>query len=128
MYAYQVITLSAIGEAETPAGGSVCIRCERSCINASSERETVVEHCIGGKGMEKDLKRTLKSRIRRLRAGVDIFPQATDGEALEPLFRSSRVQKRCPDAVLQVVKLAERWSKVSQAVLTYFKVTMQSLP
>lgn len=25
--AYQVITLSAMGEAETPAGGSVCIRC-----------------------------------------------------------------------------------------------------
>lgn len=24
---YQVITLSATGEAETPAGGSVCIRC-----------------------------------------------------------------------------------------------------
>lgn len=24
---YQVITLSAIGDAETPAGGSVCIRC-----------------------------------------------------------------------------------------------------
>jgi len=26
--AYQVMTLSAIGEAETPAGGSVCMRCE----------------------------------------------------------------------------------------------------
>lgn len=25
--AYQVITLSAMGDAETPAGGSVCIRC-----------------------------------------------------------------------------------------------------
>lgn len=25
--AYQVITLSAIGDAETPAGGSVCMRC-----------------------------------------------------------------------------------------------------
>ena len=25
--AYQVMTLSAIGEAETPAGGSVCMRC-----------------------------------------------------------------------------------------------------
>ena len=25
--AYQVMTLSAMGEAETPAGGSVCIRC-----------------------------------------------------------------------------------------------------
>ena len=24
---YQVMTLSAIGDAETPAGGSVCIRC-----------------------------------------------------------------------------------------------------
>lgn len=24
---YHVITLSAIGEADTPAGGSVCIRC-----------------------------------------------------------------------------------------------------
>lgn len=27
--AYQVMTLSAMGEADTPAGGSVCIRCER---------------------------------------------------------------------------------------------------
>ena len=27
MYADHVITLSAIGDAETPAGGSVCIRC-----------------------------------------------------------------------------------------------------
>ena len=25
--AYQVMTLSAMGEAETPAGGSVCMRC-----------------------------------------------------------------------------------------------------
>lgn len=28
--AYHVITLSATGDAETPAGGSVCIRCVRS--------------------------------------------------------------------------------------------------
>jgi len=27
--AYHVMTLSAIGEAETPAGGSVCMRCGR---------------------------------------------------------------------------------------------------
>jgi len=30
MTAFQVITLSAMGEADTPAGGSVCIRCEIS--------------------------------------------------------------------------------------------------
>jgi hypothetical protein len=28
-HAYQVITLSAMGEAETPAGGSVCMRFRR---------------------------------------------------------------------------------------------------
>lgn len=27
-FSYQVMTLSATGEAETPAGGSVCMRCE----------------------------------------------------------------------------------------------------
>jgi hypothetical protein len=27
---YQVMTLSAMGEAETPAGGSVCMRCAKS--------------------------------------------------------------------------------------------------
>lgn len=27
--AYQVMTLSAMGDAETPAGGSVCMRCDR---------------------------------------------------------------------------------------------------
>lgn len=32
---YQVITLSAMGEAETPAGGSVCIRWMRSSSSAS---------------------------------------------------------------------------------------------
>ena len=30
--AYQVMTLSATGEAETPAGGSVCIRYDRLCL------------------------------------------------------------------------------------------------
>lgn len=30
---YQVITLSAIGDAETPAGGSVCIRYVKSSIS-----------------------------------------------------------------------------------------------
>ncbi len=31
---YQVITLSAMGEAETPAGGSVCIRWESMSVRA----------------------------------------------------------------------------------------------
>lgn len=30
--AYQVMTLSAIGDAETPAGGSVCIRYVKSLL------------------------------------------------------------------------------------------------
>ena len=33
--AYQVMTLSAIGDAETPAGGSVCIRYDDNLLAAS---------------------------------------------------------------------------------------------
>lgn len=35
--AYQVMTLSDTGEAETPAGGSVCIRCEDLALISCSE-------------------------------------------------------------------------------------------
>jgi hypothetical protein len=38
---YQVITLSATGEADTPAGGSVCMRCRCqfcSCDTVEDER------------------------------------------------------------------------------------------
>lgn len=30
---YQVMTLSATGEAETPAGGSVCMRCRKQNVS-----------------------------------------------------------------------------------------------
>ena len=33
---YQVMTLSAIGDAETPAGGSVCIRWKRKSVTPST--------------------------------------------------------------------------------------------
>lgn len=55
--AYQVITLSGIGDAETPAGGSVCIRCRD--VSSSKPRVLVAAP-------------TLKSRIKRRRAAVDM--------------------------------------------------------
>ena len=36
---YHVITLSATGEAETPAGGSVCIRCEQIMLAEANLRQ-----------------------------------------------------------------------------------------
>lgn len=36
--AYQVITLSAMGDAETPAGGSVCIRCVQHLLALARNR------------------------------------------------------------------------------------------
>ena len=41
---YQVMTLSAIGDADTPAGGSICIRCTSIlvCVTLSSQRRNVI--------------------------------------------------------------------------------------
>lgn len=70
---YQVMTLSATGDAETPAGGSVCIRCTslahvdetiRNCVNQKI-KIVVVNRTMQGE-------QTLKSRIKRRRADVDI--------------------------------------------------------
>lgn len=59
--AHQVITLSGTGDAETPAGGSVCIRyCELSAPKSSVATRRLCE-------------RTLKSRMRRLLAAVDMM-------------------------------------------------------
>ena len=62
---YQVITLSAIGEAETPAGGSVCIRWESMSVRARRAMEFAKATVDG--------RLTLKSRMRRRRAAVDMF-------------------------------------------------------
>jgi hypothetical protein len=62
---YHVMTLSAIGEADTPAGGSVCMR--------------------------------LKSRIKRLRAAVDMLGSgvwvAKEG-VVRPVFASGLRERR----------------------------------
>jgi len=47
---YQVMTLSATGEAETPAGGSVCMRLK----SRMSRRRAVVDMVRGGFGKELD--------------------------------------------------------------------------
>ena len=74
------MTLSAMGDAETPAGGSVCIRCVKG-LSAPELRQYMVslleDHCdlqyVLWK-LETFLRHcTLKSRMRRLRAGVVIF-------------------------------------------------------
>ena len=75
---YQVMTLSAIGEAETPAGGSVCIRWEPLA------RKPEMYQIWDSKGLkykeealirqdEHSLSLTLKSRINRRRAEVDMM-------------------------------------------------------
>ncbi len=42
--AYQVMTLSAIGDAETPAGGSVCIRCRKQRVSEIKQDYSVKAH------------------------------------------------------------------------------------
>jgi hypothetical protein len=48
---YHVITLSAIGEADTPAGGSVCMRC-LSCI--STRRAVRIAKTINNLSFQKE--------------------------------------------------------------------------
>lgn len=80
---YHVMTLSAMGEAETPAGGSVCIRCGEwwvisPCLHALSRLGKVPRNrfpffeCLEGDKFSSN-QLTLKSRIRRRRAEVDIM-------------------------------------------------------
>ena len=65
--ANHVITLSAIGEAETPDGGSVCIRCDSMSVF--------------GHGSERQSYPTLKSRISLRLADVDILRCQIGGAA-----------------------------------------------
>ena len=68
------MTLSAIGEAETPAGGSVCIRWEH-LVTPVPEKNIIgtVEEGSGRRGgRRREDVRTLKSRIRRRLAEVDM--------------------------------------------------------
>lgn len=76
---YHVITLSAIGEADTPAGGSVCIRClyqyDKSALTfhkESTTRHGKLDLCLCYIRCKKNGSQTLKSRIRRRRAEVDM--------------------------------------------------------
>lgn len=72
---YHVMTLSAIGEAETPAGGSVCMRCESGSVHrfrAKEFRNRSVERLAGQKRTYRRVAHTLKSRIKRRLAEVDI--------------------------------------------------------
>ncbi len=71
------MTLSAIGDAETPAGGSVCIRYVQQMLATALTQDPVVvlKHEKGLRSIGAgDLlgQSTLKSRMRRLRAGVVI--------------------------------------------------------
>ena len=59
MTAFQVITLSGTGEAETPEGGSVCMRYQVQSAKCYHNAKSIFA--------------TLKSRINRLLAGEDIF-------------------------------------------------------
>lgn len=61
--AHQVMTLSGTGDAETPAGGSVCMRYMYGVSIAKVPKQLPSQKSC----------RTLKSRIRRRRAAVDIL-------------------------------------------------------
>lgn len=68
---YQVMTLSAMGDAETPAGGSVCMRCSTFMLAKASGKGCItVRLAPATDGMPGW--RTLKSRINRRRAAVDM--------------------------------------------------------
>lgn len=78
--AYQVMTLSAMGEAETPAGGSVCMRCSGAFVSNKTDRGVLFVVRMDEKGFALygstkllGAHSTLKSRMRRLRAGVVIL-------------------------------------------------------
>lgn len=65
---YQVMTLSAMGEADTPAGGSVCMRC-----SSFVSMQPVLSSCPLLQAGCTWRWRTLKSRIKRRRAAVDMM-------------------------------------------------------
>ena len=72
------MTLSAMGDAETPAGGSVCIRYVDNPSAAAQDGAPCViiqdQKGVQGVGVGDLLgESTLKSRIRRRRAGVVMF-------------------------------------------------------
>ncbi len=80
---YQVMTLSAMGDAETPAGGSVCIRCVpivslidfRGCRRQHKSQPRAEDMLGDATDWLIDdilIKLTLKSRMRRRRADVDM--------------------------------------------------------
>lgn len=80
--AYHVMTLSAIGDAETPAGGSVCIRYKAMC---KLQLFVSIEVLTG-----QALRHTLKSRIRRRRAGVDMLHEVKLVKRVELGLRTSK--------------------------------------
>jgi len=93
---YQVITLSATGEAETPAGGSVCMRCKKVLDTSLFLRHRCCEAL------------TLKSRIKRRRAAVDILSLLCDDSFcffLEHLNRSFKYLCCLSEVVNLVVRL-----------------------
>lgn len=69
------MTLSAMGDAETPAGGSVCIRYDGRILLAFWGPRRKPEGVAGEGSAQNDTlkKLTLKSRMRRRRAEVDIL-------------------------------------------------------
>lgn len=67
------MTLSATGDAETPAGGSVCIRCTLLAHVDETIRNWIdrkIKVVVANRSMRGE--QTLKSRIKRRRADVDI--------------------------------------------------------
>ena len=91
--AYQVITLSAMGDAETPAGGSVCMRCQGSFV--SPRVETALQH----RSDLQYLEITHKASTRRCRHFCSVV-QPLDGslwiiELLKKLFSRRIIQGMC---------------------------------
>ncbi|KAL2005566.1 hypothetical protein VTN00DRAFT_10059 [Thermoascus crustaceus] len=78
---HHVMTLSATGEAETPAGGSVCMRCVEHEMSAKIPHMTAraSKRLCSTRSLDpghvcrrRRSRRTLKSRMRRRRAEVDM--------------------------------------------------------
>lgn len=69
------MTLSAMGEAETPAGGSVCMRYGNKTV--SVDLHIALENVFGCQGAS--VWPTLKSRMRRRRADVDMLSELVFG-------------------------------------------------
>ena len=112
MTTYQVITLSAMGDADTPEGGSVCIRYKLSFVSLSEPRRFVanlenlrsIKYGMSYGHRKGSARLTLKSRMRRLLAAVDMMSR---NESLSELANVKELTELEYEVVIKLVRLRQ---------------------